>query len=88
MDTPVWAEHDAVILSLKGPSPTYEVYVRGVLFALAHRLSDAKAKVEEEYGSVAWRQRRLDPIEVDTHAWGVTDEFTESRVVWVVDSLP
>lgn len=88
IDEPVWVQHDAVIISNKSPRPTYEVYTYGHLTATAHSLAEAKAALEPVYGPLTWVQRRLDPIEVEHYFFGVTDEFTESKLVWVVDELP
>lgn len=90
VDEPVWADHGAIIISNKGPSPSYECYEGPVLVATAHSLADAKARVERLHGgaTIEWHQKRLDPIEVNHYWFGPTTEFTESRVVWVADNLP
>lgn len=80
--------YDAVIATeFNGRKRVYEVYTYGVAFGDYHSLVEAKAALEAIYGPLAWQRRSLVPVEVNTVAWGPTEEFTAPRTVYTA-TLP
>lgn len=81
---------DAVIIT--DPHDTrnriFEVWTYGILMGTYHRLEEAKGALEAIYGPLTWRRVRAEPVEIDTHAWGPTTEFTNPTTYYVVDTLP
>lgn len=82
---PFWTRYDVVIATMGGPRRSYEVWVRGGLFATRPTLLEAQQAVEKVYGGLRWTRRRLDPVKVEHYYFGPTTEFTNPFTIWTAD---
>ena len=84
-DSPIWREHDAVILTqFRGRKRYFEVYVRGELVGTFPTLAAAREQMWVWYGdSLDWQRRTMPKVEVLHYWFGWTDEFTDPLTVYV-----
>lgn len=82
-ESPIWREHDVVILTqYRGRERYYELYILGQNIRNLPRLNEAKEAVERDFGPLRWDKLTFD-VEAYHYYFGWTSEFTDPAIAYV-----